>query len=93
MNIIIKNERGYSVVEILIALAILTASISAAMLLVFQGQDASIDTTITKQATYVAEAGLENARYLARQDFLTFTSIAPTTANGFTQETIATDMN
>src|SRR4029079_7213221 len=74
-----KPQRGVATLEILIAFAILMLSISAGILVVFGNQSISIDTQINAEAISKAQAQMEAARALSRQDFNAVASIPPTT--------------
>ncbi len=89
---VVKNNElflmtGQSTLEIIIALAILTISISAVIIISFGNQSFSIDTEVNNQALYKAKEILENARATARQNFNSLTS-ASTTDGMFLKETL-----
>ncbi|MEK7193640.1 MAG: beta-propeller domain-containing protein [Patescibacteria group bacterium] len=60
---------GQGVLEILIALAILTITLSAAILVVYGGQSLLLDTRLGNQALNIAREKLENAEDIGRNDF------------------------
>lgn len=62
-------EAGQSLIEVLIALAIILISISSAILVLFGGQSMSLDGQTNQEALYQARALLENARASSSQDF------------------------
>lgn len=75
-----KNKaQGSSIIEVLIAMAVLTLGISAVMLLVFGNQTLRTDAQTNNEALTKAESMLEDARALARQDFSAVVSIPETT--------------
>ena len=76
-----KREQGFSILEVLIAMAVLTLGISAVMLLVFGNQTLKVDAQTNNEALAIAESMLEDARALSRQDFSLVNSI-PTVEDG-----------
>ncbi len=83
-----KNlDKGQSVLEVLVALAILAISISAAVFLIFQSQSFSLDTAMNQEAIYLAQKGLEISRKTAKENFSALVN-SSTTTDGFLQETI-----
>lgn len=60
---------GQSTLEILIALMVITISISAVILVSFENQSLSIDTQHNNQTLYLAKENLEKTRAEARQNF------------------------
>lgn len=64
-----NKNRGVSTLEILIAFAILTLSISAVILVVFGSQSMAVDTQNNIEAVSKAQAELEKVRADARLDF------------------------
>lgn len=62
-------RRGVATLEILIAFAILMLSMTAVIMVVFANQSISIDTQTNDEAVYKAEALLEVARALSRENF------------------------
>jgi len=73
-----KYKRGVATLEILIAFTILMLSLTAVILVVFGNQSISIDTQTNSEAVSKAQAVMEIARALSRQDFNAVTSIAAT---------------
>ncbi|MDD5068284.1 MAG: hypothetical protein PHS53_00900 [Candidatus Pacebacteria bacterium] len=65
----IKNSRGFSTLEILIAFSILILALTALILVVFGNQSILIDTQVSNEALHKAEALLEGARADSRFDF------------------------
>lgn len=63
------NLKGQSTLEILIALAIITISISAVILVSFGSQSVLIDSQYNNTALYLAKENLEKTRAEARQNF------------------------
>lgn len=65
-----KNfQGGFSTLEMLIAFAVITLSITAVILVSFGNQSVTIDTELAAAALYVAEGELENARADTIVDF------------------------
>ncbi len=64
-----NNHKGQSTLEILIALAIITISISAVIVVAFNNQSVSIDNQYNNQALYLAKENLEKSRAQSRQNF------------------------
>ena len=62
-------KKGSSILEILIAVAVLTLGISAVIMLVFANQSLTVDIETGNEALSKAETMLENARAASRQDF------------------------
>lgn len=62
-------SRGMSTLEILIAFAILTLSLTAVIMVVFGNQSLAIDTQTNIEALTKAQARLEIARAASREDF------------------------
>lgn len=60
---------GQSVIEVLVALALLAIGLIAAIIVVFGGQSLSIDTRQNQKAIAIARENLEFAEDEARQDF------------------------
>lgn len=78
--------------EILIALAIITISVSAVILVSFSNQSLSVDSQTNNQALYLAKENLEKIRAEARQNF---SAVSPTsTTDGFyTKEIIVENLD
>lgn len=72
-------NRGVSTLELLIAFAVLTLSMSAVIMLVFGNQSEAIDTEINTEALGTAQAMLETSRALSRQSFSSVVSTTTTT--------------
>jgi type II secretory pathway pseudopilin PulG len=82
-----KFHRGVSIVEILIALAILTLTISAVIMVVFGNQSLAVDTQTNIEALTKAQSQLEGARALAAQDFYAVKD-APATQDDIYQKSL-----
>ncbi|HRH24203.1 MAG TPA: type II secretion system protein, partial [Candidatus Paceibacterota bacterium] len=63
------TPRGFSTLEMLIAMTVLLLAFTATTLLLPGIQDSSIDTEIAVEALNIAERTLENQQALARKDF------------------------
>lgn len=83
----LADKGGQSILEIVIAMAILIISISAAVLVLFGGQSLSVDTQLSQEALNLARQSLEQARASAQQNFSGLTS-GSSTVNEFTVERI-----
>lgn len=70
------GKKGSSTLEILIAFAILISAISAVIMVSFGNQSIAVDTITNAEALYKAQAMLEDARALSRQNF---TGVTPAT--------------
>lgn len=65
-----KNGKGgFSTLEILIAFAVLIISTTAVILVIFGNQSVAVDTQTNTEALSYAQAVLEDARALSRQNF------------------------
>lgn len=71
------QERGSSILEVLIALAVLTLGISAVIMLVFANQTLKLDSETEGEALYKAKDMLENERADSRLDFALVNPILP----------------
>ncbi len=65
-----KFHRGVSIVEILIALAILTLTVSAVIMVVFGNQSLAVDTQTNIEALAKAQSELEEIRKTAKGNFV-----------------------
>ncbi len=72
------KQNAYSILEVLIALALITVCLASGAILIFQGQSFSIDTKSNEQAIYLAQNNLENAKKAARLDFTGLNSSSAT---------------
>lgn len=88
-----NKNRGVSTLEILIAFAILTLSISAVIMVVFGNQSIAIDTQTNVEAISKAQKLLEEQRALSRDDFAAVDDIAETTDDVYTTSVIKEDIN
>src|SRR3989344_4630557 len=75
-------KRGASTLELLIAFAVLTLSITAGILVIFGNQVVSVDTETNSEALARAEAMLEKARADSRNDFSSVVSASSTEHSG-----------
>jgi len=73
------GNKGAAVLEILIAFAVMVLVMTAAIMVVFSNQSVGTDVQTNLEATAKAQAQLEAARALSRQDFSQVASIATTT--------------
>lgn len=84
-------EAGQSLVELLIALGMILAAVSAAIFVFFGGQSLLTDARLANEATYIAREMLEEARETGRQDFGGLAS-ATATEDIFTERLIVEDV-
>lgn len=86
-----KYQRGSGILEIIIAVAILTLGISAATLLSFANQTLKTDSGTSGEALYKAKGVLENARASSTADFLGI--VSTTTSDGiYTKKLTVSDL-
>lgn len=64
----LKNS-GQSIIEVLVALFIISLSLSSVIAVVFGGQAVSVDTERNSEGLYKAQKNLEEIRALAKEDF------------------------
>jgi type II secretory pathway pseudopilin PulG len=64
-----KNQFGFLLVEIMLALAVAVCAIAAAGLMAFAGQTMSVDSELDAQALEMAQRLIEEQRILAGDDF------------------------
>jgi len=64
----INKQEGVATLEMMIAMVIIVLAISGVILVVFGGQSTAVGTQTNQEALYKAQAMLEGARALARQD-------------------------
>ncbi len=86
-----KILRGVSTLEILIAFAVLSLSLSAVIMLVFSNQSVAVDTQTNIEALSKAQAGLEQARAAGKQNFDSVVSIPPA-ADDIYQKSLTVDI-
>jgi Tfp pilus assembly protein PilV len=77
-----KLATGSSTLEILIAFAILSLSMSAVIMVIFGNQSVSVDTETNNEAIYKSKKMLESARALSRQNFSSLLSTTTTETSG-----------
>jgi hypothetical protein len=85
-----KKEVGSSTLEILLAFAILSICMAAIILVIFGNQSVAIDTQTNNEALYKAQASMERARALSRQNFLGVISTTTTSTSTITYTNIFT---
>jgi len=86
-------NRGFSVLEVLIALAILTLGISAAILIVFGNQSLKIDNETNGEALYKAKSLLERARASSTLDFISINTTATTSEDIYSKKFNVADVS
>ncbi len=69
MPAFLKNQKGISALEMLIAMTLIVMAISATLPLVTGGQAASVDVQTNQEALYKAETLLQEARATAKTDY------------------------
>ncbi|PIR37989.1 MAG: hypothetical protein COV34_02790 [Candidatus Zambryskibacteria bacterium CG10_big_fil_rev_8_21_14_0_10_42_12] len=67
--------KGSSIIEIIIALAVLTFGITAGTLLAFSNQSIELDTQTASEALYITKDAIENVRATAQGDFSEIASL------------------
>jgi len=65
----LSEGAGFSTLELLVAFAVLTLSITSVILVVFGNQSMSVDTELAQRALYLAEKNLEEAGASTLEDF------------------------
>ena len=85
-------NKGMSVLEVLIAIAVITLSISASIMLVFSNQSITLDTDSASEALYKAKTQLEEARAKAQENFIGLKNNSSTTENIYTKQLSVTDL-
>ncbi len=88
----LKPRSGQSILEIVIAMAILVGAISTVIVVVFGNQSISVDAQNAQEATNRARRVVEEARAAARQDFASLQT-SSTTANGFTESILVEEID
>jgi len=87
-----KTEaKGSGILEVLLAIAILTLGISAATMLTFASQSLELDTETSQEALQMAKEYLEDARAESRGDFLAVESFLPVTEDIYERSLIVFD--
>ncbi len=86
------NRTGSSILEVLIAVAILTLGISSVIMLVFANQDLKLDSETSGEALYKAKGLLENARASSTADFNSIISTATTSEDIYSKKFDVTDL-
>jgi len=72
-----RFNKGSAILEVLIAIAILTLGISAAAMLVFGNQSLQVDNDTNSEALYKAKTILENARTDSKENFNSISQVYP----------------
>ena len=83
----LTGNKGQGVLEIVIALGILSITLTSAIILVFGGQSLLIDTQLGQQALQIAMRNLETTQVSAGENFDDLTS-SSSTASRFLEEII-----
>ncbi len=88
-----RTNRGSGLIEIIIALAVLTLSIGAVIMLVFANQNLKIDVFTNNEAVSKGQELTEALRAKSRQDFSAVATISPTTDGIYTKSAVVTDID
>ena len=86
-----RTKRGSSILEVLIATAVLTLSISAVIMLSFANQSLKVDTDTSGEALLKAQKVLEDARAASRQDLSSVAGYTDTSDPYYTNELLVLD--
>lgn len=86
-------SRGMSLIEVIIAMALLTLSIGAVIMLVFANQNLKIDVSTNNEARAAAEALIEELRAKSRSDFSSVVTVPPSTSGIYTKGAVVTDID
>lgn len=89
----LQRRRGFSLIEILIAIAVLTLSISAVILLVFANQNMKIDVLTNNEGVSKAQELIEGLRAKSRQNFSSVVTVAPAADGIYTKGAVVTDID
>src|SRR3989344_5642869 len=89
----LSRNRGFSLIEILIAVAILTLSVSAVILLVFANQNLKVDVLTNNEGVSIAQGLIEELRAKSRQDFSGVVTVAPSADGIYTKGAVVTDID
>jgi len=88
-----RASSGSSILEILIAITVLSLGIGAVLLLSTANQDLKIDSLTNSEALSKAEGMLETARALSRQDFNSVSATAPANDDIYTKSIDVIDID
>jgi len=86
-----NKEQGSSIIEVLIAIAILSIGISAATMLSFASQSLEVDTDTSQEALYMAKEILETARADSRESFFSVSDTTPPPESIYTKQLFVSD--
>ena len=86
-----KAERGFSTLEILIAMAVMFLVLGAVILVSFGNQTAVADSQTDAEAMNIAQGLLEQEQADARKDFNLVNSFATTSPDGFYHSTVTVE--
>ncbi|MEK7536068.1 MAG: hypothetical protein AAB590_03610 [Patescibacteria group bacterium] len=84
----INKESGISTLEMLIALALITISISAVILVVFGNQSVSADIVTNNEALIKSQAIIEDARAQSLLDYSSVVTTSPVVDGVYTKQTV-----
>lgn len=79
------SSAGQSILEIIVAMTVLVASMSAVIIVVFGNQSMAVDAQNAQNALYQARQRMEESRAAAKENFSALQSGSSTTPGGFTQ--------
>lgn len=78
MKVELAGKKGQSIVEVLVAIGVITISISAVITVAFGNQSAILDAKNRNQALQIAKSNLEENRAIGKSDFISLDSNSET---------------
>lgn len=84
-------KAGFSTLELLIAFAVITLSMTAVIMVAFGSQSNAVDTELAQRALYLTQTNLENAGVALKNNFDAL--LTPTTTALFGAELAVTDIS
>ena len=88
-----QNARGFSTLELLIAFAVLTISMTAVIVMVFGNQTLALDAQFDNHATYKARSDMAEAFGLAQGSFSSLVSNSSTDADDYLHTRTINDLS
>ena len=86
-----KKDKGSSILEVLVAISILTLGLAAATMLSFANQSLKTDTDTSHEALFKAKEILEEARAVSREDFSAVNTSSPEIEDIYTKQLLVLD--
>ncbi len=86
-----RRAQGSALIEVLIAIAVLTLGISASIMLAFANQSLKIDSVTAVEATGLARQMMEDARATSRQDLAAVVAAGPVVSGIYTKQLFVLD--